>query len=197
MKKFEAGFFVLFIMLPFLLLNYGKWIDATEEPVKSDIIVCLGGGTHHRIEKSKDLLYAGYAKENFILLVGEDARYNERNIKKSYPKLPTVTDEQPKNTVEEIHFIKQYMKKHHYESALIVTDPTHARRVSLLCSLIPSRDVTQKFHIVSSGVEWWNAECYWCNKRSRGLVKSETIRILYTLIFSGNLRYGNSQIDYR
>jgi len=83
------------------------------------------------------------------------------------------------------------MKKHNYKSALIVTDPTHSRRVKLLCSLIPEGDVEQKFHIVSSGVEWWNKECYWCNKRSRELVKGETLRIIYTLIFSGSLRYGN------
>ena len=174
-----------------MFLNYGKWLDATEEPVKSDIIICLGGGTYERIIKSAELLTAGYAEKNFILLVGEDAAYNNRYIKKRYPKLPTIIDESPKNTIEEIRFIKQYMEEHHYKSALIVTDPTHSRRVKLLCLLIPSRDVTQKFHVVSSGVKWWNAECYWCNKRSKMLVKSETIRILYTLIFSGNIRYGN------
>ena len=190
MRVFKIVFAILFLVAPFVLLNYGKWIDATEEPVESDIIICLGGGTHHRTIRSKELLYAGYAKENYILFVGEDAKYNTRNIKKRYPKLPTVIDESPKNTVEEIRFIKQYMEKHHYKSALIVTDPTHSRRVRLLCALISSGNVTQKFHIVSSEVEWWNAECYWCNKRSRKLVNSESIRILYTLIFSGNLRYG-------
>ena len=189
MKKFEIGFFVLFIMLPSLLLNYGKWIDATEKPAKSDIIVCLGGGTYQRVIKSKELLDAGYTKKNLVLLVGE-AGYNDRYVRKNFPDLPTVVDERPKSTAEEISFIKQYMKKHNYTSALIVTDPTHSRRVRLLCSLIPSGDAMQKFDIVSSGVEWWNAECYWCNKQSKTRVKSETIRILYTLIFSGNLRYG-------
>ena len=189
MRVFKIVFTILFLVVPFVLLNYGKWIDATEEPVKSDIIICLGGGTHHRTVRSKELLYAGYAKENYILFVGEEARYNTRKIKKSYPKLPTVIDESPKNTVEEIRFIKQYMEKNNHKSALIVTDPTHSRRVKLLCSLIPLGDVTQKFHIVSSEVEWWSVECYWCNKRSWKLVKSESIRILYTLIFSESLRY--------
>ena len=189
MKIFEYVFVLLFLLVPFLLLNYGKWIDATEKPVKSDIIVCLGGGTYQRVIKSKELLDAGYAQENFVLLVGE-AGYNDRYVKKNFPELPTVIDERPRNTAEEIRFIKQYMKKHNYDSALIVTDPTHARRVSLLCSLIPSGDVKQNFHIVGSGVKWWSRECYWCSKRSRELIKSETLRILYTLIFSLSYRYG-------
>ena len=195
MKRFEFVFFILFILLPFLLLNYGRWIDATEKPVKSDIIVCLGGGTYLRLIKSKELLDEGFSNRNIVLLLGE-AGYNERYAEKNFPDLPRVVEERPKNTIEEIRFIKQYMKKHQYKSALIVTDPTHSRRVRLLCSLIPSGDVTQKFHIISSGVKWWNAECYWCNKRSRELVESETIRILYTLIFSGYLRYGTAGTQF-
>ena len=190
LKKLEIGFFVLLLLVPFVLLNYGKWLDTTEEPVKSDIIICLGGGTYHRITKSKELLNAGYAQKNLILLVGEDGEYNNRYIKKNYPNLPTVIDERPKNTVEEIRFIKQYMIEHNYKSALIVTDPTHSRRVSLLNSLISVEgDGALSFRIIDSGVEWWDKECYWCNKRSWGLVKSESIRILYTLIFARSIRY--------
>jgi uncharacterized SAM-binding protein YcdF (DUF218 family) len=90
------------------------------------------------------------------------------------------------------------MKKHNYESALIVTDPTHSRRVKLLLSLIKVEgDGAMRFHIIDSGVAWWDSACYWCNKRSRTLVKSETLRILYTLIFSAAFRYNNDMTDYR
>jgi hypothetical protein len=69
MKKLKIAFTLLFLLLPFVLLNYGRWLDATEKPVKSDIIVCLGGGTYHRIIRSKELLEAGYANRNSILMV--------------------------------------------------------------------------------------------------------------------------------
>ena len=194
MKRVEIAFFALFVMLPFLFLNYGKWLDTTEKPVKSDIVFCLGGGTYLRLIKSKELYDAGYTK-NPVLLLGE-AGYNERYAKKHFPNLPTITDESPKNTAEEVKFIKRYMRENNYKSALIVTDPTHSRRVKLLLSIISVSGVRgMRFHIISSDVKWWNAECYWCNKRSWTLVKSESIRILYTLIFSWGYRYGRMAGD--
>ena len=57
-------------------------------------------------------------------------------IKKNHPDMNVVIDESPKNTKEEVLFIKKYMKDHAYKSALLVTDPPHSRRVSLLTSLV-------------------------------------------------------------
>lgn len=196
-KMLKIAFFILFMLIPFTLLNYGKWLDATEKPVKSDIIVCLGGGTYQRLIRSKELLDAGYAEKNLILLVGE-ANYNERYVEKHYPDLPTIVDERPKNTAQEIRFVKEFLKEHNYKSALIVTDPPHSRRASLLASLIlVGDDRTLHLHFVDSGVRWWNREQYWKNKKSWGFVKAETLRIIYTLLFSANFRYSKTLTDYR
>ncbi len=178
MKKIELAFATLFLLLPFVFLNLGKWMDVTEKPVKSDIIVCLGGGTIDRVKKSIEILNAGYAQENVFLLLGE-SNYNQPYIRKNYPKLPIVIEERPKKTSEEIRFIKKYMKKNGYKSALIVTDPPHTRRASLLISLISIEgDNDMTFIMVGSDVPWWDRERYWDNKKARNFVKHEIIRTL-------------------
>ena len=182
MRKIVFGFVTFFLLLLFVFLNLGKWMDVTEKPVKSDIIVCLGGGTIERVEKSIELLKEGYARQDVFLLLGESG-YNQPYIAKNYPNIDIVIDEHPKNTQEEVSFIKKYMKAHGYKSALIVTDPPHSRRVSLLTSLISVEgDDHMTFRMIDSGVVWWNRENYYDNERARGFVKHEIIKILYSLI---------------
>ena len=158
-------------------------MDVTEKPVKSDIIVCLGGGTIERVKKSIELFEKGYAGKQVFLLIGE-TWYNQPYIKKNHPDIPIVIDEDPKNTKEEILFIKQYMKKNGYKSALIVTDPPHSRRVSLLTSRLSAEgDETMTFRVIGSDVKWWDRENYYKNERARGFVGHESIKVLYHLIF--------------
>jgi len=174
-------------MLILIFLNQGKWVDVTEKPVKSDIIVCLGGGTIERVKKSIELLEGGYADKQVLLLIGE-SWYNQPYIKKNHPDIPILIDEGPKNTKEEVLFIKEYMKKHSYQSALIVTDPPHSGRVKLLTSLVSVEgDDTMKFSFIASSVKWWNAEEYYKNERMRRAVWHETKGILYTLFTYGIL----------
>ncbi len=181
MLKIIFSFTAILTLFIFIFLNLGKWIDVTEKPVKSDIVVCLGGGTIDRVKKSIELLEEGYADK--FLLLGE-SWYNQPYIKKNYPDLVVEIDESPKNTKEEVLFIKQYMNKHGHKSALIVTDPPHSGRVSLLTSLVSvENDENMIFHIISSDVKWWNKEHYYKNERARHSVGHESIRILYHSIF--------------
>ena len=183
MRKIVFVFVAFFLLLIFVFFNLGKWLDVTEKPVKSDIIVCLGGGTIDRVKKSIELFDGGYADKQLFLLIGE-SWYNQPYIKKNYPGINIVIDEGPKNTKEEVRFIKQYMKKYNYKSALIVTDPPHSGRVKLLTSLVSvENDADMTFFIIDSGVKWWDREHYYDNERARGSVWHESIRILYHSIF--------------
>ena len=149
MKKIIFSFTAMLLLLTFVFLNLGKWIDVTEKPVKSDIIVCLGGGTIERVKKSIELIEQGYARKQLFMLIGE-SWYNQPYIKKNYPGINIVIDESPKNTKEEVLFIKQYMKKHSYKSALIVTDPPHSGRVKLLTTLVSvESDEKMTFHMIN------------------------------------------------
>ena len=182
MKKIVFSVVVILLLLPFVFFNLGKWIDVTEKPVKSDIIVCLGGGKIARVKKSIELLERGYADKQVLLLIGE-SWYNQPYIKKHHPDIPLVIDEGPKNTREEVLFIKQYMKKHKHKSALIVTDPPHSGRVKLLTSLVSvEEDENMTFRLIGSDVTWWNAEEYYKNERATSSVKHEVMGIVYRVL---------------
>jgi len=186
-RKMIFGLVLFLLLVAFVFLNLGKWIDATEEPVKADIIVCLGGGTIDRVKKSIELLEGGYSEKEVFLLIGE-LWYNQPYIKKNYPDMNIVIDESPKNTKEEVLFIKEYMKEHGYKSALIVTDPPHSGRVKLLTSLLSIEgDESMVFRMIGSEIKWWDAEHYYENKRTITSVRHEIKGILYTLFTYGFL----------
>lgn len=179
MKKIIILFIVL---LSFIFLNLGKWVDITEKPVKSDILVCLGGGKIERVIKSIELLKQGYIENQVFLLIGE-SWYNQPYIKKNYPDISIIIDEGPKNTKDEVLFIKRYMIENNYKSAMIVTDPPHSRRVQLLTSLIfLDGDEALRFHLVGSDVKWWNRYSYYENTRAIGFSFRETGKIIYNFI---------------
>lgn len=169
-------FVFILLLLALLFLNVGKWLDVTQKPVKSDVVICLGGGTIERVKKSIEMVEEGYA--NKMILLGE-SWYNQPYIKKNHPDIPVEIDETPKNTEEEVLFLKQYMQKRKYKSALIVTDPPHSARVKLLSSLISVEgDDTMTFRLIGSDVGWWNANEYYKNERARNAVKHEVMGIV-------------------
>ena len=89
-KKALIVFLPLFVLLSWGFLNLGKWLDVTQKPVNSDLVVCLGGGTIDRVKKSIELFEKGYA--NKFLLLGE-SWYNQPYIQKNYPNIVVKIDE--------------------------------------------------------------------------------------------------------
>jgi len=174
-----------FLFVPWAFLNYGAWIDATHEPVKSDIIVCLGGGTVERLNTAVKLYSEGYSKTKSIILLGESYDTKEY-LESTYPHTRIDQHHEPKNTKEEVLYIKNFMLKNGYNTALVVTDPPHSRRVSVLDTVLSVKgdsDITLR--MVSSKVSWWKAKKYYDDKRSSETVLSETIRILYSIFCYG------------
>ena len=166
------------ILLSILLfLNAGKWLDVTDKPLKSDVVVCLGGGTVERVKKSLELLHEGYASR--MLLLGE-SWYNRPYLDAHRRNEIVEINEDPKNTEEEIHSVVKYMKKHSYQKALIVTDPPHTARVNELLWLYEDKGV--EYRIIGSDVRWWNAPHYFENDKARQFVWHEIPRIALTLL---------------
>lgn len=181
MKSILLYLFFWFIFLPWAFLHYGEWMDATEAPKKADLIVCLGGGTVERLNTSVALFKADYSNTESLMLIGES--YDTPSyLEKTYPKVKIVQHHAPKNTKEEVIYIKKYMIQNGYKSALIVTDPPHSRRVKILTSILALKGDSQlSFRLIDSGVTWWKAKKYYDDKRSGETVLSETLRIIYSV----------------
>jgi uncharacterized SAM-binding protein YcdF (DUF218 family) len=180
------------IVVGYLML--GKWLDMTQKPVKSDIIVSLGGGDWHRYSKAVALYEKGYAQKGILLLTGADVTPEMRregipdgritDLKTYHPEIDYLYLPQLSSTREEVKYIKSYMQKNRYRSALIVTDPPHSRRFSILDNLIGESDAEPlRFHFVSSGVTWWDKKRYYDNQTARKYALTELLKIPYNIMY--------------
>jgi len=59
-------------------INIGKFLDATVEPEKTDLLVCLGGGDYKaRVKKTLDIYKSGFLQSDTIILTGYDRTKND------------------------------------------------------------------------------------------------------------------------
>lgn len=75
MKLIKKIFIILiltFIPILFIVPNLGNFFDISEAPKQSDILVCLGGGTIERIEKTLELYKQDFSTKKIILLTGDN-----------------------------------------------------------------------------------------------------------------------------
>ncbi len=182
-----------FVLVPWGFVRYGEWIDASQQPQHADVIFCLGGGTVERLKKATQLCKAGYAKSGKVLLIGESYE-SQAELAQRYPGVTIEQHHKPQNTKEEVLFIKNYMQKHGYRSALVVTDPPHSRRVAVLDAILDVEGAADlNLYLVGSEVSWWRAERYFDHNRSARTVLAETLRILYSIPCYGMIeRLGGS-----
>lgn len=192
----KISFFSIIILIFLLFINLGNFLDVTEKPIKSDIIVCLGGGYGGRISKAIDLYTNSYSSSNKMILTGYNKNWKEiedrriKVLKKNNIILlnniihkKTIT-----STRNEIIFIKKYMIQHDYKKAIIVTDRPHSKRVSALLNILTiENDKHLSFSIVGSEVKWWNSSKYYENKTSFLYAIHEFIKFSYTYIAYGFL----------
>jgi len=192
MKKIFRLLFLCCILLWIGYLYMGEWLDVTQKPLKSDIIISLGGGDWHRHSQAVNLYEQGYAVKRMLLLTGADITPKMRqegimdgritNLKLHHPNINYAYHPELSSTREEVRFIKTFMVEHGYKSALIVTDPPHTRRVALLSSVIHiPNDDNITFRFVSSGVQWWDKAHYYDNETARNYVMTEILKIPYNM----------------
>ena len=100
-----------FILLILFFLNLGNFLDISQEPRKTELIVCLGGGEKNlRIEKSISI----YQNGNLLLITG-GTEFTIKNPMKDdrisylakYPNIKFEYNPSLKNTADELIFIKE------------------------------------------------------------------------------------------
>ena len=167
--------------------NLGYFLDVTEKPTKSDLIVCLGGGDYKkRIEKTIELQKENYLISNTIIFTGTKER---KDIEKKFDENisiifePTLT-----NTAQEVKYIKEYMIEHDLSSVLIVADPPQSRRISILKEVYNVKnDQNLSFKVVSNDNRDWNVKYYYQNNNMKQYAFAEVIKIPYNLFVYGVL----------
>ena len=178
---------LLFILISFLVLfiysffNLGYFLDVTQSPIKSDLIVCLGGGDHKkRVEKTVELQKENYLKSNTIIFTG--VKKLKDIEKKLDENINIIIDPTLTNTAQEVKYIKEYMLEHDLSSVLIVADPTQSRRISILKEVFKVKnDENLSFKIVSNDSKIWDSKYYYKNNTTRRYAFSEVLKTVYNV----------------
>ncbi len=178
------------------LAGLGYFIDASEPPHKADLIVSLGGGDGRRIKEAARLWQQGYATSGRFLYTGREIvnpaleppqRFDKRSYLLSQGIPPDKIRFVPRgiivNTAEELFFIKAYMLRHGYRSVLIVSSPTHTRRIRLLARWIAGfQKAGLRLYVSSFPDPQWHPWRYLFDPVMRHEVFLEAEKIIYNLL---------------
>jgi len=178
--------FLLLIVSAFI--NLGYWLSApANEPVQADLIVTLGGGTGGRDQMAAVLYNAGYAKK--ILLTGMGVSSNAGQsyyqsprslflLKQGIPAEALIFDGQSINTHQEAFNTAALLKVHHWQSALVVSDPPHIRRVGF-CLQPVFEKAGLSFQLIQSTAPTWHAGRWWQDKKWAQFCVREVVKLIY------------------
>lgn len=181
------------VLILYLFLNMGNFLDLTSEPKKADIIVVLGGSYKARIEKGLEYYTKNYSKSNKIIYTGLDLHggnefplysFKKYLIDNNVKSEDIIQIKEVTNTMEELIKVKNYLIRNNLRSVLFVTHPTHTRRIKLLANNIAhykDMDISLSF-VAADDTKAWNKNLFFLNYTSFKLVFLETLKIFYNII---------------
>lgn len=188
MKCILAVISFLLLLVGMAFINLGYWLSASaNEPIQVDLIVALGGGSIERDQMAAVLYNAGYAKK--ILLTGmegdSDAGQNyylaSRSrflLKQGVPAEALIFDGQSTSTYQEAINTAALLNAHHWQSALVVSDPPHIRRVDY-CLQPVFKKAGLSYQLIQSNVPTWHAERWWQDKKWAQFCVREVVKLVY------------------
>ncbi len=204
MSKMLTVSVVFIIVGIYVFLNLGKFVDQTQPPMQSDIIVALGGDySGCRLKKALELYKEGYSASKKFIYTSRDSvskSLDSSGSRRIYllkhgikaENIINVDRSMISNTMEEVLFLKKYMLYHHYKSLLIVSHPQHSRRIKALARYIahyPKYGL--QLRVVSCEPGWWNANEYYKNKIALAVTLKEIEKLVYNL-----MKYSPLLVDY-
>ena len=151
---------LFFLFLIYSFLNLGNFLDITQKPTKTDLLVCLGGGiSKNRAEKTAELYKNSFLKTNYIIFTGTSSL--NKNITKSFDEnIDLITNAKVKNTMEEILYIKEFIKEKNLKSVTFITEAPHSRRIQIFWENFGDKLDDVSFSVVASQFDDWDSNTY-------------------------------------
>jgi uncharacterized SAM-binding protein YcdF (DUF218 family) len=172
-------------------LSAGRFLAApARAPVKSDLLVSLGGDDGGRSDRALELYKKGYAPR--ILLTGPEGahwklrvrRLNWRAryfVEEGVPERALLYDRESRNSWEEAVSTLRLMQSMKLERVLVVSDPPHMRRLSWVWGKV-FEGSGKRFVLVASDADDWDPDLWWNTSSSAQFVFGEYIKLAYYLL---------------
>jgi len=144
----------------------GAYLIIADDLTPVDAIIILGGGDERRMNEALELYREKYTR--IIVLTETGERIEEFDYLQSFDLriqllnngVPSgnilITDGVVTSTLEEAHAVKQLFERKQFSSAIIVTDPYHTKRTSIIFKdIFSEQDIDLYFRPVTPS--WYNS----------------------------------------
>jgi uncharacterized SAM-binding protein YcdF (DUF218 family) len=182
--KIGLALLAVFLLLAAAAFFFPQWFLCVDNgPVKSDVIVVLGGGSHERPERAAELFRERVAPRIIVSGLG-DCKINRRLlIEAGVPSGVIEMEDQSRTTKENAQFVIQWLRKSNLppvKRVIIVTSWYHSRR-ALAC-----------FRHYAPDIQFYSCPSYFAYARAdwsrKGIVNR--IRLEYVKLPGYWIRYG-------
>ncbi len=171
----------------YLFINLGNFLDVTKAPTKTDLLVSLGGDfSKNRTKKTIELYNNDFLESKYIIFTG--IKSLRKDVYINFDKdINIVINDKVKNTMEEILYIKEFIKEKNLKSVIFITEAPHSRRIQIFWDNFGDNLDDVKFSVVASQFDDWDSNLYYKNENSLKYAFSETTKLIYNLFLYGFL----------
>ncbi|MCB9458397.1 MAG: YdcF family protein [Anaerolineaceae bacterium] len=188
-KRARRIVLLLLIGIGLMIASHRSWLpavydflDVSQEVVKADAILLLGGTTWERLRYSEQLFKDGYAHYFVLDGLGDYIQYAIDSLEETVPQDALIVNRQATSTYDEIMQAREIFEELGIESVLVVTDGFHSRRAAATVHhVFADSDIV--FTIVSPPNTF--GEQSWWQSKFRDNVLSEYPKIIYYWIAYG------------
>jgi len=169
------------------LRGAGAFLIIADELTMSDAIVVLGGGGERRLNEALKLYEEKYGR---IIILTETGEWVEEYdymqsfdiqiqlLNNGIPKGNIlITDSEVSSTFEEAKAVRQLLERRQFSSAIIVTDPYHTKRTSIIFNdVFSGSDIQISFDPVNPS--WYNSKTWFLSSDGWKFTSLEYIKLL-------------------
>jgi len=171
----------------FFLRAAGAYLIIADDLTPVDAIIIMGGGDEGRMNEALELYREKYAR--IIVLTETGVRIEELDYLQSFDLriqllnngVPSgnvlITDSEATSTLEEAHAVKQLLERRKFSSAIIVTDPYHTKRTSIIFKdIFSEQDIRLYFRPVTPS--WYNSRTWFLSRDGWKFTFLEYVKLL-------------------
>jgi uncharacterized SAM-binding protein YcdF (DUF218 family) len=173
-KRTALGVFLLLLLLVAAALLFpGPFLTVDSGPVKADVVVLLGGGSHERPERAAELFKEHVAPRIIISGYGDCEINRHLLVAAGVPAKAIEVESKSKTTKENAQFTIQLLREQKLKRVILVTSWYHSRR-ALACFRHEAPDI--KFF--SRPSYFASARAEWSHNRIGNRVRLEYVKLL-------------------
>jgi uncharacterized SAM-binding protein YcdF (DUF218 family) len=172
--KIGLAFFALLLLLASAAILFPQWFLCVDSgPVKADVIVVLGGGSHERPERAAELFREGVAPRIIVSGLG-DCKINRRLlVEAGVPSGVIGMEDQSRTTKQNAQFVIQFLHR---------AGSPPPKRVIIVTSWYHSRRVLACFRHYAPDVQFYSRPSYFAYARADGSRKGIANRIRWEYV---------------